>query len=79
MNWEQSDSARFRAYDKQTGGKLRAFLKSRLPVVDGKNIEEYALNASYKEGCEFIVRQLDDIISDENKQDDASSASFVSM
>ena len=79
MAWDQSDSARFRAYDKQTNGKLRQFLRSRLPVLDGKNIEEYALNASYKEGCEFILRQLDDIISDENKPDDASSASFTSM
>jgi hypothetical protein len=79
MTWDQSDSARFRAYDKQTNGKLRQFLRSRLPVLKGVTIEEYALHASYKEGCEFMVQQLDDIITDENKQDDASSASFTSM
>jgi hypothetical protein len=79
MQWDQSDSSRFRAYDKQTNGKLRAFLRSRMPAIEGKNIEEYALQASYKEGCEFMLQQLDDIITDENKPDDASSASFTSM
>lgn len=79
MKWEQSDSARFREYDQKTGGKLRAFLKSRLPVLDGKNIEEYALNASYKEGAEFIIRQLEDILFDDNKSDDASTSNYQSM
>jgi len=79
MTWDKSDSSRFRAYDKQTNGKLKEFLRSRLPVLEGKSIEEYALAASYKEGCEFMLRQLDDIISDENKPDDASSAAFTSM
>jgi len=79
MKWEQSDSARFREYDTKTGGKLRAFLKSRLPILDGKNIEEYALNASYKEGAEFIIRQLEDILSDDNKSDDASTSNYQSM
>lgn len=79
MKWEQSDSARFREYDQKTGGRLRAFLKSRLPVLDGKNIEEYALNASYKEGAEFIIRQLEDIISDDSKADDASTSNYQSM
>jgi hypothetical protein len=79
MKWEQSDSARFREYDTKTGGRLRAFLRARLPSLDGKNIEEYALNASYKEGAEFIIRQLEDILSDDNKSDDASTSNYQSM
>jgi hypothetical protein len=79
MTWQESDSAQFRAYDQKTGGKLRAFLRSRLPLLEGNNLEEYALNASYKEGCEFLIRQLDEMLSDENKSDDLSTSNFQSM
>jgi hypothetical protein len=54
-------------------------LRSVIPNTKGTTIEQVALEAKYKEGAEFILRQLDDILSDENNQDDASSASFVSM
>lgn len=79
MNWEQSDSARFREYDSKTGGKLRAFIRSVIPNTSGKTIEQVALEAKYKEGAEFVLRKLDEMISDVNKGDDASSASFTSM
>jgi hypothetical protein len=79
MLWQSSDSARFREYNSKTGGKLIAFLRSVVPNTTGKTIEEVALEAKYKEGAEFIIQQLNDILLDENKQDDASSASFASM
>jgi hypothetical protein len=79
MAWQSSDTARFREYHQKSGGALRLHLRSVIPIVDGKTIEEVALNAKYKEGCEFMLRQIDDILSDENKADDASSASFQSM
>jgi hypothetical protein len=79
MTWDSSDSARFREYNTKTNGKLRAYLRSVIPNTKGTTIEQVALEAKYKEGAEFILRQLDDILSDENNQDDASSASFVSM
>jgi len=79
MTWQTSDSARFREYNSKTNGKLRAYLQSVVPITKGTTIESVALEAKYKEGCEFIIRQIDDILLDENKQDDASSASFASM
>lgn len=79
MKWENSDSARFRDYHHKTGGKLVAYLRSLVPVTTGTTIEQVALEAKYKEGAEFLISQLDSMISDENNQDDASSASFVSM
>jgi len=79
MIWQSSDSARFREYNTKTGGKLVAFLRSIVPKTKGSTIEAVALEAKYKEGAEFIIRQLDDILLDENTQDDASSASFTSM
>jgi hypothetical protein len=79
MVWNTSDSSRFREYNSKSGGRLIAYLRSVIPNTTGKTIEAVALEAKYKEGAEFIVQQLIDILLDENKQDDASSASFTSM
>lgn len=79
MKWDTSDSARFREYHKKSGGKLLTLLQQSIPVTNGRTIEEVALQAKYKEGCEFIVNRLLQILSDENKSDDASSASYASM
>lgn len=56
-----------------------AFLKAQVPNTTGKTIESVALEAKFKEGCEFVLRQIDDILADDNKADDASSGSFASM
>jgi hypothetical protein len=79
MKWETSDSARFRDYHHKTGGKLVAYLRSIIPTTTGTTIEQVALEAKYKEGAEFLIAQLDAMISDENRDDDASSASFTAM
>jgi hypothetical protein len=79
MKWEQSDSSRFREYHQKSGGKLVAYLKSIIPMTTGKTIESVALEAKFKEGCEFVLRQIDDILADESKADDATNGSFASM
>jgi len=79
MKWEQSDSSRFREYHQKSGGKLVAYLKSIIPMTTGKTIESVALEAKFKEGCEFVLRQIDDILADESKTDDATNGSFASM
>ena len=79
MKWEQSDSARFREYHQKSGGALVRYLKSNVPNTTGKTIEQVALEAKFKEGCEFVLRQIDDILADTNKNDDASTGSFASM
>jgi hypothetical protein len=79
MKWGTSDSARFRDYNTKTGGKLISYLRYLIPMTTGTTIEQVALEAKYKEGGEFLISQLESMISDENNQGDASSASFVSM
>ena len=79
MKWEQSDSSRFREYHQKSGGKLVAYLKSIIPMTTGKTIESVALEAKFKEGCEFVLRQIDDILADESNADDATNGSFASM
>ena len=79
MKWELSDSARLREYHQKSGGKLVSYLKSIVPVTTGKTIESVALEAKFKEGCEFVLRQIDDILADESKNDDPSNGSYSSM
>ena len=56
-----------------------AYLKSIIPMTTGKTIESVALEAKFKEGCEFVLRQIDDILADESNADDATNGSFASM
>jgi hypothetical protein len=79
MKWEQSDSSRFREYHQKTGGKLVAYLRSVIPMTTGNTIESVALEAKFKEGGEFVLRQIDDILAEENRNDDAANGSFASM
>jgi hypothetical protein len=80
MNWEQSDTSRLREYHQRTAGKLRDYLRSRVPVaLPTASIEEVALAAKFKEGCEFMLRQLDDILSTPEQADDASAGQYTSM
>jgi len=77
--WNASDSARYRQYHQQTGGKLLNHLRSIIPPLLGKTIEEVALEAKHKDGCEFIIRQIEAILLDQPAGDDAASGSFSSM
>jgi hypothetical protein len=79
MTWEQSDSNRFREYLSKNQGKLFSFLKTRIPRVDGKTIEEVALQAKYKEGFEFALREMDDLAMSQETKDDPSSGTFTTM
>jgi hypothetical protein len=79
MNWKSEDSAKFRDYLQKSGFKLRAYLQSRIPLCDGKTIEEVALKARYKEGFERALKEIDDLIGDEQGDTDASNGSFTTM
>lgn len=79
MNWEPSDTARLRDYTVKSGNKLRAFLQSQIPTIKGTSIESVALEAKYKEGCEFMLRQFDSLLVEPDKSDDASNGSFAAM
>lgn len=80
MNWEPSDTARLKDYHKKSGGRLRAYLASIVPAQLGNSsIEQVALAAKYKEGCEFMLRAIDNILSEEQQPDDGSSSGFTSM
>ena len=79
MTWNQSDSARFRQYHQQTGGKLIAHLRNNVPSLLGKTIESVALEAKFKEGAESIIKTLEAIIADQNQSDDSSTSSYSSM
>ena len=77
--WNQSDSARFRQYHQATAGRLLAHLRSQLPVLTGTTIEQVALEAKHKEGAEYIIRVLEEILSEPLQADDSSAGAFTSM
>jgi hypothetical protein len=79
MTWNQSDSARFRQYHQQTGGKLLAHLRNNIPPLLGNTIESVALDAKFKEGAESIVKTLEAIIQDQSQSDDSSTSNYSSM
>jgi hypothetical protein len=77
--WNQSDSARFRQYHQQSGGKLLAHLRANISPLLGKTIEQVALEAKFKEGAESVIKTLEAIIQDQNQSDDSSTSSYSSM
>lgn len=79
MNWKSEDSAKFRDYLQKSGFKLRAYLQSRIPLCDGKTIEEVALKARYKEGFERALKELDDLAGDNENDSDPSNGTFTTM
>lgn len=79
MDWTQSDSARFRAYHQQTGGKLLRHLRANVPPMLGTTIESIALEAKHKEGCERIIKAIEAILEDNQQTDDGSSSNHFSM
>ena len=79
MSWKSEDSAKFRDYLQKSGFKLRAYLQSRIPLCDGKTIEEVALKARYKEGFERALKEIDDLIGDNQSDTDASNGNYITM
>lgn len=79
MKWTDSDSVALREYLKKSNAKLIEYYRSRIPLCDGKSIEEVALQAKFKEGFEFAIRELKDLASMNEEQTDASAGSFTSM
>lgn len=79
MNWEQSDSSRLREYHQKSGGRLLYYLKSRIPLCQGKTIESVALEAKYKEGFEKVIKEIEDLLGAEDAPADPSAGSFTPM
>ena len=49
MKWTSADSVTLREYLIKSGNKLIEYYRSRIPLCDGKTIEEVALQAKFKE------------------------------
>ena len=79
MNWEPEDIARLREYNTKTKLRLRAYLQSRIPRVDGQTIEAVALQAKFKEGFESALREFDDLAVSPDGKDDPSAGNFAVM
>ena len=79
MKWELGDSARLKEYHQKSGGRLLAYLRSRIPSCNGKTIEEVALQAKYKEGCEKLIGEIEDLISNEESPNSPETGSFTAM
>ena len=79
MNWEPDDIARLREYNAKTKMRLRIYLQSRIPRVEGQTIEAVALQAKYKEGFESALRELDDLAVSPDDKDDPSAGNFAIM
>lgn len=77
--WTEQDSARFRDFHRQGGGKLIRFLRSNIPPLLGKTIESVALEAKHKEGCEYIISLMEAMLSEKPESSDAASGNFTNM
>jgi hypothetical protein len=62
-----------------TGGKLRAYLRTRLPRLRGDSIESVALSSKEKEGAEYILSVIDELLTGSKIQKDGSDTGFTSM
>jgi len=79
VTWEPDDIARLREYNAKTKMRLRIYLQSRIPRVEGQTIEAVALQAKYKEGFESALRELDDLAVSPDDKDDPSAGNFAIM
>jgi hypothetical protein len=80
--WTQTDAVRFREYLNISPNNLVNHLEELVPTysveVDSK-VEGVALRGAYKEGFLLAIRRIQEMAAPVSKQDDASTASFVSM
>jgi hypothetical protein len=79
MIWEQSDSIKLREYIQKSGDRLRGYLRNRIPACDGKTIEEVAMTAKFKEGYEKALKEIDDMINNQEISNDPSAGTFTTM
>ena len=79
MKWTSSDSVPLREYLIKSGYKLVDYYRSRIPLCDGKTIEEVALQAKFKEGFEFAIRELQDLSLMNEENQDATAGNFTAM
>lgn len=79
MEWTSSDTANLRKYDNLTGGKLRAYLRTRVPQLKGDTIEAVALSSKEKAGAEHLLAVIDELLTEQKIQKDGSETGFTTM
>jgi hypothetical protein len=79
MKWKESDSVALREYLIKSNNKLIEYYRSRIPLCNGKSIEQVALQAKFKEGFEYAIKELIDLSSKNDEDTDASSGNFTTM
>jgi hypothetical protein len=79
MEWTNADSVQLRKYDQATGSRLRAYLRSRVPVLRGETIEAVALSSKEKAGAEYMLSVIDELLEEQKTQTDGSGSGFTTM
>jgi len=79
MTWTPGDSSRLREFDQKIGGRFIPFLRTRLPLIEGDDIEKVALSAKYKAGAEFLLAEIENMLANHENVTDGSTTNFVSM
>lgn len=79
MEWTSADTVNLRKFDNATGGKLRAYLRTRLPRISGTTIEAVALSSKEKAGAEYMLAVIDELLSEQKIQTDGSGTGFATM
>jgi len=79
MEWTSADSAQLRTYDKATGCRLRAYLRTRVPAISGTTIESVALSSKEKAGAEYMLGVIEELLAEQKTQTDGSVTGFVTM
>lgn len=79
MKWTASDASQLREYNKKSNGALVQLLKSRIPRCTAKTIESVALQAKFKEGYEIAIKEIEDLMTENLDDNDASNGRFISM
>jgi len=79
MEWTSADTANLRKFDQATGGKLRAYLRTRVPQLNGDTIEAVALSSKEKAGAEYMLAVIDELITEQPIQTDGSGTGFTTM
>lgn len=79
MEWTSADAVNLRKFDNATGGKLRAYLRTRLPRISGTTIEAVALSSKEKAGAEYMLAIIDELLIDHKTTTDGSGTGFTTM
>ena len=80
--WSPTDALRFREYLTHNNANLISHLTEIVPSITvgaDSRVEGVALQGAFKEGYLFALQKIKEMSIIQNKQDDASSSTYVSM